>query len=104
VARSYGKDTIDGKAVDRGIASRMVQHANALVIASYEVQRDSDGKPIVDAFGTPEVVVDESGLPVLLAPEATHITELTRYVGLLDAARQIGKQLGYGPLGGPSDD
>jgi hypothetical protein len=104
VARSYGKDTIDGKAVDRGIASRMVQHANALVIASYEVQRDSEGKPIVDAFGTPEVVVDESGLPVLLAPEATHITELTRYVGLLDAARQIGKQLGYGPLGGPADD
>ena len=31
VARSYGTETIDGKDVDRGIASRMVQHANALL-------------------------------------------------------------------------
>ncbi|MEJ7732961.1 MAG: hypothetical protein WKG00_27665 [Polyangiaceae bacterium] len=104
VARRYGNEEIDGRSVDRGIASRMLQHANALIVASYEVDKDVDGQPVIDAFGTPKVVVDADGLPKVLPAGATRIAELTSYIGLLDAQRQVGKAVGYGPLGGPGDD
>jgi len=100
IARKYGSEVIDGKTVDKGIASRMVQHANALVVASYVVTRDETGHPVLDEFGCPKVELDADGEPELLPPDQTRIGELTQYVGLIDATRQIGKQLGYGPLGG----
>ncbi len=102
VARRYGSETIDGKSVDKGIASRMVAHANALITGAYEVQHDANGKPVLDSFGTPTVVLDADGAPVV--KDATALGRLTKYVGLLDAARQIGHELGYGPLGGGSGE
>lgn len=102
VARRYGTEVVDGKTIDKGIASRMLEHANALVVASYEVLKDGDGVPILDAAGMPQLVLDENGLPIVL--DDGRVGELTRYVGLLDAARQIGYRLGYGPLGGASED
>ncbi|MFO0549039.1 MAG: zinc-dependent metalloprotease [Polyangiaceae bacterium] len=102
VARKYGTDEIDGKVVERGIASRMIEHANLLLAATYETQNDAEGQPLLDAFGTPVLALDADGQPVLKANN--RVTELTRYMGLLDAARQIGHRLGYGPIGGVSDD
>lgn len=102
VGRRYGNDAIDGKVVDAGIASRMINHANDLLAASYEVERDEFGNPVVDDFGTPVLVLDESGQPIVL--DDGRINELSRYVGLLDATRQIGYRLGYGPVGGVSED
>jgi len=102
VARLYGNDAIDGKVVDSGIASRMLAHANDLVAASYETVHDADGKLVLDQYGAPELALDEAGQPVLLANG--RISELQRYIGLLDAARQIGYRLGYGPIGGASSD
>lgn len=104
IARKYGSEVIDGRTVDKGIASRMLQHANELILTSYQVEKGADGKPVLDAFGTPQVLVDGDGLPLLLPAGTTRIAELTSYVGLLDAQRQIGKAVGYGPLGGPGDD
>ena len=101
VARLYGNDAIDGKVVDKGIASRMLAHANDLLVASFEVVKDADGHVIVDDFGQPVLALDDEGFPILL-PEG-RIAELNRYVGLLDATRQIGYRLGYGPIGGVSD-
>lgn len=102
VARRYGNDAIDGKVVDKGIASRMLAHANDLLIASFEVVKDGEGKVVVDEFGQPVLALDEDGSPILL--ESGRIAELNRYIGLLDAARQIGYRLGYGPIGGVSGD
>ncbi len=102
VARRYGSEQVDGKSVDRGIASRMLQHANDLVVASFEVQTDAEGEIVRDAFGAPLLVLDSEGFAVEKADGA--ITDLTRYVGLLDAARQISHQLGYGPLSPGSDE
>lgn len=104
IARLYGPESIDGKAVDRGIASRMLQHANDLLAASYEVELDPSGAPLVDAYGTPVLVLDADGQPVLKDPDESKIGDLTAYVGLLDATRQIGHMLGYGPLSGGEDD
>jgi len=98
VARRYGAETIDGKVADRGIASRMLAHANDLAAASYETEKDAEGNTVLDAFGAPVFSVDSSGLPIVL--EDGRIAELTRYIGLLDAARQVGHKLGYGPIGG----
>jgi hypothetical protein len=98
VARKYGTESIDGKAVDRGIASRMVLHANAYVEAAYEVEKDADGKLVLDAFGRPTVALGEDGQPVVKDP--TLAGQLTQYVGLLDAMREIETKLGFGPLAG----
>ncbi|MFO0617616.1 MAG: zinc-dependent metalloprotease [Polyangiaceae bacterium] len=98
IARRYGGDLLDGKIVDRGIASRMVAHANDLVAKAYAVEKDAQGKPVLDAQGLPKLVLDADGLPVV--EDSAALGKLTKYVGLLDAARQIGHDLGYGPLGG----
>lgn len=101
VARSYGDDLIDGKVVDKGIASRMLAHANDLIAASFVVETDGDGNPVLDAFGQPTLLLDIDGQPIVL--EEGRLAELNRYVGLLDASRQIGYRLGYGPIGGVSE-
>ncbi|MFO0591031.1 MAG: hypothetical protein U0441_26035 [Polyangiaceae bacterium] len=104
IARKYGTETIDGKAVDKGIASRMLQHANDLLVASYEVELDANGQLVVDAFGSPVLKLDADGLPVLKDADTGKIGELTSYIGMLDATRQIGHSLGYGPLSGGEDE
>jgi hypothetical protein len=73
-------------------------------VASYEVEKDAKGDPLLDGYGAPILALDGSGQPVALDPDTSEIGSLTRYIGLLDAARQIGHKLGYGPLGGGGDD
>jgi hypothetical protein len=96
IARRYGKELVDGKEVEQGIASRMLAHANDLIAESYVIEPG-----VVDEFGSPSLVLDVDGLAQEL-PDG-RIGELGRYVGLLDAARQIGHKLGYGPLSGGGD-
>lgn len=98
IARLYGDEVIDGKTVDRGVASRMILHANALLAATYEVEIGPDGKRLVDEFGTPVLVRDASGQPKVVSD--ARFGQLVRYVGLLDAARQVSRSLGNGPIGG----
>ena len=100
-ARRYGDDVIAGKVVDKGIASRMLQHANALLARAYAVKLGVDGKPVVDAFGRPTLVLDAATGEATIGPGgADALSELTKYVGLLDAVREIDLRLGRGPLGG----
>jgi hypothetical protein len=98
VARKYGPDTIDGKTVDKGVASRMIAHANALAAAAYKVKMDGTGKPMIDKYGRPTLETNAAGEPEVADSERA--AELTRYVGLIDSVREIGYRLGYGPLGG----
>jgi hypothetical protein len=104
IARRYGRELVGGKLVDKGIASRMLEHANALVVASYEVDTDEDGQAILDAYGAPHLRLDGDGQPIPKDPDTSKLGDLTRYVGLLDATRQIGQELGYGPIDGASMD
>jgi hypothetical protein len=96
IARRYGSDAVDGKTFDAGIASRMLAHANALLTAAYEVEKDVDGNVVTDSFGTPVLVLDAEGQPIVTSSE--RLGQLTQYVGLMDAARQIAALVGYGPL------
>ncbi len=103
IARKYGPDTIDGKTVDKGIASRMLAHANAMLIASYQVHTDPmTMHPVLDAYGSPTLELDSNGLPIMT--DATNAGRLSQYVGLVDAVKELGYLLGYGPLGGPAGD
>jgi hypothetical protein len=97
VARRFGTEDIDGVKTDKGIASRMLQHANDLVIASYEVERDPKTKePLLNEYGAPTVIT-ENGTPKLVAG-SSRAAELSKYRGLVDSVRQLGHWLGQGPL------
>ncbi len=98
IAGKFGNDNINGQIVDSGIASRMLAHANALLGVTYQ----TTGK--VNEFGQPELV---GPTPTPIAdPDAAAVNAQTlrKYVGVLDATRQVGNALGYGPLGGASGD
>lgn len=101
VAGRFGSDVIDGKTVDRGIGSRMLQHGNDFVAAAYDVKRDATGKPVLDDSGRPEVLASEGGLPKVVNEGAE--TAYRKYLGLVDAMRQLQIVLGNGPLGGQDE-
>jgi hypothetical protein len=90
-AQSYGTETVAGRgAVERGIASRMIQRANELGAKAYTVSSTSAG-----GENSYEM---SNGQPVVV--DAAAEKEIRRYVGLLDAMRQVGNVYGAGPLGG----
>jgi hypothetical protein len=84
VARKYGREDIDGKSVELGIASRMLEHANALIADAYLVQRDGNNKPILDSFGRPTLILDGNGQPQ--SGGNTTVAAVGRYIQVIDAA------------------
>ena len=101
-ARSYGPDRIDGLAVDAGIASRMIAHANELLRDTYQVRVDERLQPIVNPDGSYTVVFDSNRRPVPANADARRQTaaeiRFRNYVGLIDATRYASRILGYGLL------
>ncbi|MDO9020976.1 MAG: hypothetical protein Q8S73_13500 [Deltaproteobacteria bacterium] len=107
VARRYGPDPglgalAGGRAVDRGIASRMIQHANALLADTFAVERDASGNPALGPDGLPRLTRDAAGdlLPASASPQrqARRLQAFRDYVGLIDATRNVSRLLGYGML------
>lgn len=92
LATSFGTETILGRAVDKGIASRMLQRANEILAATYKVTAGPN------QYGEYEVELDAAGSPVLNSGVSNE-QQLRRYIGLLDAMRQVGNILGGGPIG-----
>ena len=97
IAGKYGDDVVGGQTVDHGVASRMVGRANQLLAQAYIAKMDDKNKPMVDEKGQLVLQLDANGKPSVTSPEA--VLKLRRYVGLLDALRQISRALD-GPLGG----
>jgi len=95
VARKYGNDVIDGKTVEKGIASRMLQHANQMIGVAYQCQKDVNNKPILDSFGRPQLILDGQGQPQETGLITT--TEVARYIAIIDAVKGIEHDLGYSP-------
>ena len=65
VARYYGKETIFGKTVQKGIAARVLEYANGLLNDAYETNPGAD----LDGDGTPEWYTAKTnpatGLPIV---------------------------------------
>ncbi len=107
VARRYGPDPglaalTGGRVVDRGIASRMLQHANALLADTFVVERDTAGTPLLGTDGLPRLVRDAAGdlRPASSSPQrqGRRLQTFRDYVGLIDATRNASRLLGYGML------
>ena len=106
-ARRYGADpgmamVSGGRTIERGIASRMIQHANTLLADAYQVQRDGSNNPLLGADGQVTMVRDAQGqlVPGSTSPQrqSRHVTAYRNYVGVIDATRHISQILGYGLL------
>jgi len=97
IARKFGPDEIDGKIVDKGVASRMLDRANRLLLLTYQVELDAQNKPILDQYGQPTVKRGTDGQPLELATGAL-TTDYRLYVGVLDASVQISNLVGFGPF------
>ncbi len=96
IALRFGNETIQGRAVETGIASRMIQHVNDLGKAAYVLADNTvsaNGEYNYATTGTQPRVADPA------AEKA-----LRRYIGLLDAMRQIGNMYGGGPIGNGGGD
>ncbi len=96
IARRYGPETLYGKEVDKGIASRMLARANELLLEVYEGGVDDNGEA-VDEFGRPVLARDDEGALIVLDDDLKAPGRLRKYVGLLDANVQISALLGHGP-------
>ncbi|MBX3209521.1 MAG: hypothetical protein KF764_31090 [Labilithrix sp.] len=96
IATRYGTEVISGRPVEKGIASRMLEHANDLLNAAYT------GVSAPNTYGERTVTVGGDGLPVVKDQVAEK--NLRRYIGFLDAMRQVGNLLGGGPIGGGAGD
>lgn len=63
VARTFGRETLFGKRVERGIAARIIEHANELLGQAYEtVAIDPDGDGVALGYA---VVRDADGEPIV---------------------------------------
>jgi hypothetical protein len=98
VARRFGTESVDGRDIERGIASRMLEHANELLTQTYQVEVDSDNAGVVDEFGRPTLSRDTAGDPVPTEAFEDSNLKLRRYIGLLDANVQISTLIGHGPF------
>jgi len=95
VARLLCGDEIDGKVVDKGIGSRMLQRANALIIATYEWSSTRNRSAVLDSLRNPQLVLDRKWSAIVVGqPDARNAL---RYVGLIDATAADWTMLGFGP-------
>jgi hypothetical protein len=71
IAKTYGKEAIFGKTVQKGIAARVLEWANVLLLKAYATEEgpdlDGDGKAdwytvLLDANGQPTVINDGARL------------------------------------------
>lgn len=102
-AKSFGKEKIAGKVGDIGIGARMLEHANELLMAAFNVETE-----VVDAASGQKKVKYVDGRPVKLGggnltgsdiKDANAAAKLRAYVGFMNETRQLLIYLGYGPCG-----
>ena len=91
IAARFGTENIGGRAVEKGIASRMLLRANELLADAYSGVGAPDG-----VTGERETTLT-NGEPTVKNVAAEK--KLRRYIGLLDAMRQVRNLLGGGPIG-----
>lgn len=105
-AKSFGKEVLAGKMVDIGIGARMMEHANELLMAAFNVETEAvpgapnpaqkrvkygpDRRPMKVGGGT---------LTAADVKDTTAAVKLRQYVGFLNSTRQLLYWLGFGPCG-----
>ncbi len=102
-AKSFGTEVLAGKVVDKGIGARMMEHANELLTAAFDVETEvvagtqvkvkygADHRPLKKGTTTAITMAD------LKDPVAGE--KLRQYVGFLNQVRVALYYLGFGPCG-----
>jgi hypothetical protein len=107
VARNYGSERINGKAVSRSSGARMLQYASQLAQQTYKISGTPDPQTGEVAYerdpSTREPVckltkvVASSTVPDVEGCEAAK-AHIRRYSSNLDSMREVAAYFGYGPL------
>jgi hypothetical protein len=92
--QTFGTETVDGRTIQIGIGARMLEHANRLLAAAYDIQVDATGLPIYSASGQP---VPTTGT-TLNVKNAVAQARLADYVGLIHEIREDLLAFGFGPI------
>jgi hypothetical protein len=88
-AHSSGTELLRGYTRQKSAGARMLEWANKLVTVAYLVATDVNGDPIVDAFGTPQLILDVNGKAQLNPANPGADLVLGRYVDTIDQMRQL---------------
>jgi hypothetical protein len=88
-ARSTGSEDLLGQTRQKSAGARMLEWANRLLAHGYLVERDISGEVIVDAYGTPLLVLDGQGKAQLDPQNPGADLVLQRYVDNIDQMRQL---------------
>jgi hypothetical protein len=88
-AHKIGTEAMLGHTVQKGTGARSLEWANHLVATAYLVNRDVNGDPILNADGTPQLILDVNGVPQLDPAHPGADLELSRYVDTIDLYRQL---------------
>ncbi len=101
IAKSFGTEMIFGKTVQRGVAARVLEYANELLQAAYEVD------PILATNGATigyRAKVDEHNMPILKTgtqcAESIECTRLEAYESLPGIMREALGRFGFMPIQG----
>jgi len=100
VAKTFGTETLFGKTVQRGIAARVLEYANELLRAAYEVDPVSVNGSTVGWTAK----VDEHNMPILKTgsscAESIECTRLESYESLPAVMREALGRFGFMPISG----
>ena len=88
-AHSSGTEDIRGYTRQRSAGARMLEWANKLVTVAYLVEEDANSNPILDQYGTPQLLLDTGGQPQLNTANPGADLILQRFVDNLDQMRQL---------------
>ncbi len=89
-AHAIGTESAFGKTHQRGIGARVLEWANKLVTLAYLVQRDPTTKaPLLNADGSPKLLLDASGRPQLDPEDVGARGTLRKFTSNIDILRQL---------------
>lgn len=88
-AHKSGTEDLLGHTVQKSTGARSLEWANHLVSTAYLVVRDVGGEPILNADGTPQLILDGNGAAQLDPAHPGADLELAKYVDTVDLYRQL---------------
>ncbi len=100
-ARSYGRETIEGRSVERGVGARILEWANILAAKAFQVKGTLVGGKLdyatyTDDTNCPPGLTQCTGQPVRI--DAGYAARLANYKSVIEFARNLTGRLGfYGP-------
>lgn len=89
VARTYGKEDVFGKSIQKGIAARMMEYANELLFAAYETTSITEN-------GTTWYLPKLDGAGQAMVKDSAKARALSDYVSVIDFLRRSVVSFGYG--------